>query len=336
MDWKCPNCGAQTSGDSCEYCGTVKPLQKIPLDTFFQDKKKGKTDKSIRIYVAPFKCDRGKAIRLAKSNFKGNLLRFYDDNGFSEIKISSFFVPMLQYMKFEKTYAFGYLCDQSRLPSIFPSDGFRKDRRFISADTYGLISDSYKDKQKEEIGRADNQLDLTTITMNPQFMSDEFVKCGHIIFVPFWVVEGKYKKYSFSSLITGGGYDTTSCNNRQITFRLTDENGKEVNLSDLRKLYKQIESQKESVQKKTIEIQEEKKQIKKNRKRTTPIGLGILIGMGMCLILGNTHLFMGNRVSLFDVYDFNWMGITGITFLCGVTGGLIGYFITKLISHPNA
>lgn len=336
MEWKCPNCGAQTSGDSCEYCGTVKPLQKIPLDTVFQDKKKGKTDKSIRIYVAPYKCDRGKAIRLAKSNFKGNLLRFYDDNGFSEIKISSFFVPMLQYMKFEKTYAFGYLCDQSKLPSIFPSDGFRKDRRFISADTYGLISDSYKDKQKEEIGRADYQLDLTAITMNPKFMSDEFVKCGHIIFVPFWVVEGKYKNYSFSSLITGGAYDTTSCNNRQIIFRLTNEDGKEVNLSDLWKHYRQIESQKESTQKKNIEIQEEKKQIKKNRKRTTSIGLGILIGMGICLILGNSHLFMGNRVSLFDIYGFNWMGITGITFLCGVTGGFIGYFITKLISHHNA
>lgn len=336
MEWKCPNCGAQTSGDSCEYCGTVKPQQQISLEAVFQDKKKGKANKSIRIYVAPFKCDRGKAIKLVKSNFKGNLLRFYDDNGFSEIKISSFFVPMLQYMKFEKTYAFGYLCDQSKLPSIFPSDGFRKDRRFISADTYRLISDSYKDKQKEEIGRADNQLDLTAITMNPQFMSDEFVKCGHIIFVPFWVVEGKYKNYSFSSLITGGDYDTISCNNRQITFRLTDENGKEVNLSDLRKLYKQIESQKESTQKKNIEIQEEKKLIKKNRNRTTPICLGILFGIGMCLILGNTHLFMGNRVSLFDIYDFNWMGITGITFLCGVTGGFIGYFITKFISHPNA
>lgn len=316
MEWKCPNCGAKTSGDSCEYCGTVKPQQQISLEAVFQDKKKGKVDKSIRIYVAPFKCDRGKAIKLAKSNFKGNLLRFYDDNSFSEIKISSFFVPMLQYMKFEKTYAFGYLCDQSRLPSIFPSDGFRKDRRFISADTYGLISDSYKDKQKEEIGRADNQLDLTAITMNPQFMSDEFVKCGHIIFVPFWVVEGKYKNYSFSSLITGGGYDTTSCNNRQITFRLTDENGKEVNLSDLRKLYKQIESQKESVQKKNIEIQKDKKLKKENRKFITSIVLGIIVGFA----LGFLFLFVFSN-------NIDWFSFWCIGGTFGIAGGIVGLLI---------
>lgn len=237
MEWKCPNCGAQTSGDACEYCGTAK-LNRVLFQISCQNKEDYNVDESILDYVAPFKCNSRKALKANKFIFKKTLSPFFKGEEFRNIKTTSYYVPVVLYEKFDEPVIYAYLCDSTKLPSVFPSIGIRPNRAIPKK--HELIHSYKKDEQSEALTHADILLEATSSVADNELNLGQYIKPGYFAYLPFWVIEGKYREYNFSTLIFGGCSNDAIYKSWQINFIMSAPNGKRITLSELSREFNSI------------------------------------------------------------------------------------------------
>lgn len=236
----CPNCGAETTKNVCEYCGEkISIFGTLPQGNTITTKIDVKN-----ILVAPFKIDNNRAEKRFRLFLKMELGAAFNETILTDIKVKSIYIPVGFYTKFDKFFRHKICCSIEDLPSIFQNGYFpnRVSSRFTLHKSDYLYHKTDKDK---ELNRADIVMTPAHSFDAPEGV-DDFVDYAFTAYLPFWIMEGKINdEYSFVMYLYGGierYQEVTKI--REVICSVYSAFGEEISLKSIKAEYDKIQQQK--------------------------------------------------------------------------------------------
>lgn len=273
----CPNCGAQTTKNVCEYCG-----EKISI---FGSNSQGESSlvkvdiKNIR--VAPFKIDRNGAAKVCHNYLSSILGGALETFKLTDITYRAIFIPITLFTKFDKLVNHQFCCSIDELPSIFSTIRFpRQLYKSISLRQFEYLSK--QDDKDCELNSAETVMTPMSSVYAPHGI-DEFTKYAFTAYLPFWVIDGKTNKGETLYMYIYAGVRYTEVHHlRKIACKVYSIDGEEVDLTLVKKAYDaEMSRKREAQQARKREEQQlllrEKSEIVKKRNRKDIIKLSLCI-----------------------------------------------------------